>query len=33
MNPFAWLKSRKEAARLVHADATNLIDRFGDGAY
>lgn len=33
MNLFAWRRARKEAARLVQADANTLIDRFGDGAY
>jgi hypothetical protein len=33
MSLFAWLRSRKEAARLVQADASSLISRFGDNAY
>ena len=33
LNLFAWLRSRKEAARLVQADADSLIARFGDGDY
>jgi hypothetical protein len=33
MRLFAWLNGRKEAARLVQADADALITRFGDQAY
>jgi hypothetical protein len=33
LNLFAWLQSRKEAARLVQVDANALIARFGDNAY
>jgi hypothetical protein len=33
LNLFAWLLSRKEATRLVQADASALIARFGDNAY
>ncbi len=33
LNLPAWLRSRKEAARLVQADASTLIGRIGDSAY
>ncbi len=33
LNLPAWLRSRKEAARLVQADASTLIARFGASAY
>jgi hypothetical protein len=33
MSLFAWLRSRKKAARLVQADADALIAGFGDAAF
>jgi hypothetical protein len=33
LNLLTWLRSRREAAHLVRADASTLIARFGDGAY
>lgn len=33
LNLSAYLRSRKEAARLVQVDASTLIARFCDGAY
>jgi hypothetical protein len=33
MSLFGWLRSRKEAARLVQGDADSLMARFDDAAY